>query len=104
MSDDPETDGKKVEKAGASCVADGLLMTRDDRLLLTSPEDSSIKLWEGDRARTLVADPNLRWPDSMAEAPDGSIYVTASRIQDSAWFNKDAPAALPTKLFKLVKA
>ena len=103
MSDDPETAGQKVEKAGVSCVADGLLMTRDDRLLITSPEDSSIKLWAGDRARTLVQDPNLRWPDSMAEAPDGSIYVTASRIQDSAWFNKDAPTALPTKLYRLVK-
>ena len=39
----------------------------------------------------------------MAEAPDGSIYVTASRIEDSAWFNKDWPAALPTKLFRMVK-
>jgi sugar lactone lactonase YvrE len=103
MSDDPETAGQKVEKAGASCVADGLLMTRDDRLLITSPEDSSIKLWEGDRARTLVQDSNLRWPDSMAEMPDGSILVTASRIQDNAWFNKDAPAALPTKLYRMMK-
>jgi hypothetical protein len=40
----------------------------------------------------------------MAEAPDGSILVTASRIQDSAWFDKDAPAALPTKLYRMVKA
>jgi len=78
-------------------------LTREGQLLITSPEDSSIKLWEGDRARTLIADPNLRWPDSMAEAPDGSIYVTASRIQDSAWFNKDAPAALPTKLYRMLK-
>lgn len=83
-----------------SCVADGLLMTRDDRLLITAPEDSSIKLWEGDRARTLV--PNLRWI-RWPRRPDGSIYVTASRIQDSAWFNKDAPQALPTKLCKLAK-
>jgi len=103
-ADDPEEAGKKVEKAGSSCVADGLLMTRDGQLLITSPEDSSIKLWEGDRARTVLAHPDLRWPDSMAEAPDGSIYVTASRIQDSAWFNKDAPAALPTKLYRLVKS
>jgi WD40 repeat protein len=103
-SDDPEEAGKKVEKAGSSCVADGLLMTRDGQLLITSPEDSSIKLWEGDRARTVLAHPNLRWPDSMAEAPDGAIYVTASRIQDSAWFNKDAPAALPTKLYRMVRS
>ena len=102
-ADDPGEAGKKVEKAGSSCVADGLLMTRDGQLLITSPEDSSIKLWEGDRARTVLAHPDLRWPDSMAEAPDGSIYVTASRIQDSAWFNKDAPAALPTKLYRMLK-
>lgn len=102
-SDDPETAGRKVEKAGASCIADGLLMTRDDQLLITSPEDSSIKLWEGDRPRILVQDANLRWPDSMAEMPDGSILVTASRIQDSAWFNRDAAAALPTKLYRILR-
>lgn len=78
-------------------------MSRDGHLYITSPEDSSVKLWEGDRVRTVVSDPRPRWPDSMAETPDGSIYVTASRIQDSAWFKKDAPAALPTKLFRMVK-
>jgi sugar lactone lactonase YvrE len=104
ISDDVEAAGKKVEKAGTSCVADGLLMSRDGHLYITSPEDSSVKLWEGGRTRTVVSDPRLRWPDSMAEAPDGSIYVTASRIQDSAWFNKDAPVTLPTKLFRVVKA
>jgi sugar lactone lactonase YvrE len=103
MSDDPDETGKKVEKASTSCIADGLLMSRDGHLYITSPEDSSVRLWEGDRARTVVSDPRLRWPDSMAEAPDGSIYVTASRIQDSAWFNKDAPGTLPTKLFEMVK-
>lgn len=104
LSDDGEAAGRKVEKAGTSCVADGLLMSRDGHLYITSPEDSSVKLWEGDRARTVVSDARLRWPDSMAEAPDGSIYVTASRLQDSAWFDKGAPAALPTRLFRMVKS
>jgi sugar lactone lactonase YvrE len=104
MSDDIEETGKKVEKVGTSCVADGLLMSRAGHLYITSPEDSSVKLWEGDRARTVVSDARLRWPDSMAEAPDGSIYVTASRIQDSAWFDRDAPAALPTRLFRMVRS
>jgi hypothetical protein len=40
----------------------------------------------------------------MAEAPYGSILGTLSGLQDSAWFNEDAPAALPTKLWRLVKA
>jgi sugar lactone lactonase YvrE len=103
MSEDVEATGRKVEKAGTSCVADGLLMSRDGTLYITSPEDSSVKVWDGDRARTVVSDARLRWPDSMAEAPDGSIYVTASHIQDSAWFNQGAPAVLPTGLFRMVK-
>ena len=103
MSDDPEEAGKKVAKVGTSNLADGLLMSRDDRLFLTSPEDNSVKVWDGSRSRTAVQDAQLRWPDTLAEAPDGSIYVTASRIQDMPWFKADAPHVLPTKLFRMVR-
>jgi sugar lactone lactonase YvrE len=101
--DDPEEAGKKVEKVGTTCVADGLLMSRDEQLYITSPEDNSVKVWERDKARVVVQDERLRWPDSLAEAPDGSIYVTASRIQDMSWFNPGASHVLPTKLFRMVK-
>jgi sugar lactone lactonase YvrE len=103
MSDEPEEAGKKVVKVGTSNLADGLLMSRDDRLFLTSPEDNSVKVWDGSRSRTVVQDGQLRWPDTLAEAPDGSIYVTASRIQDMVWFKADAPHVLPTKLFRMVR-
>jgi len=102
MSDDPEEAGKKVNKVGTSNLADGLLMSRDGRLFLTSPEDNSVKVWDGSRSRTVVQDPRLRWPDSLAEGPDGSIYVTASHIQDMPWFKADAPRVLPTQLFRMV--
>ena len=104
MSADPEEAGKKVAKVGTSNVADGLLMSRDDKLYLTSPEDNSVKVWDGDRSRIVVQDPRLSWPDSLAEAPDGSIYVTASRIPDMPWFKSGAPHVLPTKLFRMVPA
>jgi sugar lactone lactonase YvrE len=104
MSGDPEEAGKKVAKVGTSNVADGLLMSRDDKLYLTSPEDNSVKVWDGDRSRTVVQDPRLSWPDSLAEAPDGSIYVTASRIPDMPWFKSGAAHILPTKLFRMVPA
>jgi len=103
MSDEPEEAGKKVVKVGTSNLADGLLVTRDDRLFLTSPEDNSVKIWDGSRSRTVVQDAQLRWPDTLAEAEDGSIYVTASRIQDMPWFKADAPPVLPTKLFRMVR-
>ena len=50
---------------------------------------------------TVLTDRRLRWPDTMAEGPDGAVYVTSSHIQDSAFFKPDAPAALPTELWKL---
>ena len=90
--DDPEEAGKKVEKAGSSCVADGLLMTRDGQLLITSPEDSSIKLWEGDRARTVLAHPDLRWPDSMAEAPDHPHNASRGTFSNANGYTEPNPA------------
>ena len=103
MSDNQDDAAKKVTKLGTTHIADGLLMTRDDQLYLTSPEDSSIKIWTGDRAETVIADPQLSWPDSLAEAPDGSIYVTASRLHEMPWFRQGAPNVLPTKLFRLAR-
>lgn len=103
MSEDPDKAAKAVTKAGTSHIVDGMLMARDGYLYLTSPEDSAIKVWDGDRSRTVVQDAELAWPDSMAEGPDGAIYVTASRIHQMSWFDPGAPSALPTRLFRLVK-
>jgi sugar lactone lactonase YvrE len=103
MSDNQDDAAKKVTKLGTTNVADGLLMTRDGQLYLTSPEDNSIKAWTGQRAESVVADPQLSWPDSLAEAPDGSIYVTASRLHEMPWFRQGAPNVLPTKLFRLAR-
>jgi sugar lactone lactonase YvrE len=77
-----------------------------DILFLTSIEDNAIKarnLAEGPAGglRTVLEDPRLRWPDTFSQGPDGSLYVTTSRIQDSAFFNRDAPLALPTQLWRL---
>ena len=57
------------------------------RLYVTAPEENAVKVRD-DRRRseepptTLVQDDRLRWPDTLAEGPDGSIYVTTSRIQE----------------------
>jgi sugar lactone lactonase YvrE len=103
MSENQDEAAKKVAKVGTSNIADGLMMSRDGHLYLTSPEDSSIRVWTGDRSVTVVADPQLSWPDSMAEAADGTIYVTASRLHEMSWFNHGAPNVLPTRLFRLVR-
>jgi sugar lactone lactonase YvrE len=80
--------------------------TNSDTLYITSIQDNAIKarnLAQGPAGtvRTVVQDPRLRWPDTFSQGPDGSLYVTTSRIQDSAFFNRDAPLALPTQLWRL---
>lgn len=84
--------------------ADGLLIgRRDGRMYVTSPEDDSVKRRDlarpGAPLELVVRDARLRWPDTFAEGPDGTLYVTASRIQDSAFYRPGAPAALPTELW-----
>lgn len=100
--------GDAVEEYGHNGVNDGLLFDRgSERMLLTAVQDDAIKmrdLAEGPQAKAtvLVQDKRLRWPDTFSQGPDGTVYVTSSHIQDSAFFKPQAPAALPTELWKLV--
>jgi sugar lactone lactonase YvrE len=98
---------EQVEHYGVNGVNDGLLIARGtEDMYLTSVQDDAIKvrnLAEGPQAqaRVVVQDQRLRWPDTFSQGPDGTIYVTTSHIQDSAFFKPDAPPALPTQLWKL---
>ncbi|WP_026597324.1 L-dopachrome tautomerase-related protein [Methylobacterium sp. 77] len=96
----------KVETVGENGPADGLIISRKDgRMYVTSPQDDAIKVRDlsakGSALTTLIQDKRLRWPDTFAEGPDGTLYVTTSRIQDSAFYKSDAPAALPTDLWSI---
>lgn len=96
----------KVETVGDNGPADGLIISRKDgRMYVTSPQDDSIKVRDlsakGSALTILIQDKRLRWPDTFAEGPDGTLYVTTSRIQDSAFYKAGAPAALPTDLWSI---
>jgi sugar lactone lactonase YvrE len=97
----------QVEEYGTNGVNDGLLIARGtEDMYLSSVQDNAIKvrkLADGPKAeaKIVVQDERLRWPDTFSQGPDGTIYVTTSHIQDSAFFKPDAPAALPTQLWKL---
>ncbi|WP_245517455.1 major royal jelly family protein [Methylorubrum sp. Q1] len=96
----------KIAKVGENGVADGLLIARrEGRMYVTSPQDNAVKvrdLADGkDGLTTLVQDPSLRWPDTLGEGPDGTIYVTTSHIQDSADYKPGAPLSLPTELWAI---
>jgi sugar lactone lactonase YvrE len=96
-----------VQSYGKLEPTDGFWIGRGtDTLYVTSIQDNAIKarnLAQGPAGglRTVLQDPRLRWPDTFSQGPDDSLYVTTSRIQDSAFFNRDAPLALPTQLWRL---
>ncbi len=99
--------GLEVEDYGKNGVADGLLIGRQSGLMyVTALEEDAVKVRDlsaGPKAepRILVQDKRLRWPDTFAEGPDGAVYVTTSRIQDSAFFKPDAPKSLTTQLWRI---
>jgi hypothetical protein len=75
-------------------------------MYLTAVQENAIKVRDLDQGPAgkpaiCVQDERLRWPDTFAQGPDGTIYVTSSHIQDSAFFKPDAPPALPTQLWRL---
>ncbi|CAM3662529.1 Major royal jelly protein [Bordetella sputigena] len=88
-----------VRKVGTTHVSDGLLISREGSLYLTAVGNNAVTRWTGSTTEVAVQDQQLRWPDTMAEGPDGVIYVTASHIQDTYWFKPGAPAAVRTALF-----
>lgn len=85
----PADVGASVEKVAITNVADGLWMNEQDALFITDPANNAVRMRAPDGGMSVVAkDARLRWPDSMAEGADGSIYVTASHIQDMAQFHE----------------
>lgn len=91
--------GAQVQVAAQTFVTDGYWFSRRHGMLLTSAEEFSVKRMETNGSFTvLVQDPRLFWPDSLAEGPDGAIYVTASHIPEmKAW---QGPGITETQLFR----
>lgn len=91
--------GAQVHVAAQTFVADGYWFSRRSGMLLTVAERGEVRRLERDGSFTVVAkDQRLLWPDSMAEGPDGAIYVTASHIpQMKTW---QASGVARTQLFR----
>jgi sugar lactone lactonase YvrE len=88
-----------VKTVATTHVADGLWMSKAGILYITSPTDNAIKRLRGNVSETVLSDRRLRWPDTFSEGPDGTMYVTASHIQDTMWFKPGAPPSIRTELF-----
>jgi sugar lactone lactonase YvrE len=63
-------------------AADGMLGSADGPIFVTDVEGNAIHRRRTDGAmEVLVRDPRLLWPDSMALAADGTLFVTATQIE-----------------------
>ena len=102
---DDATLAERVERVGENGVSDGLWIDEGGRMYVSALEENAVKARDlgadGDRVVTLVQDERLRWPDTFSEGPDGTIYVTASHIQDMSWYVPEHPPQLRTTLFRL---
>ncbi|HEY6768128.1 MAG TPA: L-dopachrome tautomerase-related protein [Candidatus Sulfotelmatobacter sp.] len=78
-----------VEKVGDIFPTDGFWMDSVGNLYLSNVTHDAVgrRSPEG-KIETIISDPRLQWPDSFAQGADGTIYVSASHINDSPTFNK----------------
>ncbi|MGI8890806.1 MAG: SMP-30/gluconolactonase/LRE family protein [Chthoniobacterales bacterium] len=97
----------KVETVIETPAPDGMMMGPNGKLYLTDVEHGAIVLFDPEKKKVepVVADGRLSWPDSLAWGPDGSLFVTASQIQNMSRFNggKDVRST-PYHLYKVIGA
>ncbi len=91
----PDEQNVKIEAIEITGPVDGMEFGPDGNLYLAAIEDSSIKrITPAREFETVIQDPRLAWPDSLAVGPDGFIYVTTSQTH---WWDKPPG---PYRLFK----
>lgn len=86
--------GKPVaEKFAQTFPVDGIWMDSKNNIYLSNLQANGVSRLTADRKmQTVLTDPRLQWPDTFSEGPDGSIYITASHINESPTYNKGKSA------------
>lgn len=100
----PDQVAAKVETVSAGEPNDGLWQDSSGRLYFTAVQKGAIETAEpGAKERhTLVKDPRLVWPDTFAEGPDATLYVTNSAIQNSPRYNPHGWTQRTFNLWRIV--
>ena len=95
---------RHVERVAQTHPTDGLWMDSGGELYVSNPETNGIEQGRpGAALMGLLTDSRLRWPDSFAQGPDGTLFITSSHIQDSPWFKPESRTT-PSELWKIVGA
>lgn len=82
---------ESVEDLGFKGASDGLESDSQNRIYITDYEHNAIRrrLPEAmpGTEETLVLDPRVLWPDTLAVAPDGYLYFTANQLHRQPGFH-----------------
>lgn len=90
------------EKFANTFPVDGIWMDSKSNIYLSNLQAKAVSRLTPDRKiDTLVTDQRLEWPDTFSQGPDGSIYITASHINESPTYNKGkSTRTTPYAIFK----
>lgn len=102
LNDPQRAQHVKATAVAKTHPADGLWIDAAGRFFVSNPSEDSVEIADhvGAPLRTLFKDKRMRWPDSFAQGPDGALYISASFIGDSPWFNPKATTT-PSAVFKI---
>ena len=92
-----------VKDEGMKPASDGLESDAQGRVYATAYEHNAIARRQVDGSyETLVHDPRLLWPDTMAVAADGYLYFTANQLHRQADYNEGRDLRVkPYSLFRV---
>ena len=77
-----------IRDEGMKPASDGLESDAEGRVYATAYEQNAIVRLKADGFyETIVADPRLLWPDTLALAADGYLYVNANQLQRQASYH-----------------
>jgi len=103
---DPATAEEEIAEAvtdhGETWVADGLLCDKKGNVYHTAPEKDAVAVWgRKGKMEIVVDDMLLAWPDSLAWAPDGTLYITTSQIHTSGRFPRKGGRVSPYRVWQV---
>jgi sugar lactone lactonase YvrE len=92
----------KAQKAAKTFPMDGIWMDKSGNIYLSNLQAKGVsRLTPSGKLETLVTDARLEWPDTFSQGPDGSVYISASHINESPTYNKGKSIrTLPYAVFK----
>ena len=74
---------KRVEPYAKKSQCDGLTMDAENNIYVTSIEDGAINIINQNREqKTLLKNPQMRWPDGLSFGANGFVYIADSDIPD----------------------